>query len=492
MKHGKWSAMLALAVAVACQAGPALAQPDESPASTPVRLPVSQQGQSCHLPNHEDPLRCVSVVVPIDYANASGDQLTLHVTVAPAFRELAKPDPLFVLAGGPGQAGSDIVSLLERAFKRVRATRDIVFIDQRGTGKSGKLSCDFDQLDDNLNEAEQEKFIADCLGNLNAPLQHYTTASAARDLDAVRQALGYGQINVWGGSYGTRLGQAYARAFPEQVRALVLDSVAAPEQILGAWGEDADHALEAVFQHCEQDRDCRERFPQLRVDFRILADNVASGSTQLSFTHPRTTKPTAFVLPYASFAETIRTMLYSTDTAARIPFLISESNKGNWKPFVAQMFAQSDWSADSMAVGLTMAVICAEDMPRLTPARIDQETAASFLKGLQVKQWPRWCEHIKVPAVNYREPTPLATPTLLLEGALDPVTPPARAVQAMQSLSNAQLVVVKNAGHIVSHLGCAPKLLREFIDTPALKLDASCVDEIPLPPFVISAAGPTP
>ena len=482
MKRWMWISSLTLAVSATMTAPLSAAEP---------ALPVGKQGQSCHLPNYEEPLRCITVNVPVDYAAADGDTISLHVTVAPAFRELAKPDPLFVLAGGPGQAGSDIVYLLERAFKRVRATRDIVFIDQRGTGKSGKLGCDLSQFE-LLNEAEQDAAFVTCLKQIDAPLQHYHTANAARDLDAVRTALGYAQVNVWGGSYGTRLGQAYARAFPQSMRSLILDSVASPQQILAVWGADAQKSLQAVFDNCDAAPSCKAAFPTLAADFKLLADNVAAGNVQLSFRHPRTTESLAFTLPYNGFAETVRMMLYSADMSARIPFLVTEASKGNWKPFIAQMYAQSDWSADTMAVGLTLAVACAEDMPRLTPDMTASEVGNSFLKGLQVKQWPQWCQHIKVPVIPYVEPTPLDTPALLLSGALDPVTPPHRAEQAMQSMSKAQHIVAKTVGHGLSHLGCSPRLLREFLDAPEQAVDGSCVSEIPLPPFVINVAGPTP
>jgi len=461
-------------------------------AAAELPLPVAKQGESCHLPHYEEPLRCVPVEVPVDYAAPTGDSLTLHVTVAPAFRETAKADPLFVLAGGPGQAGSDIVYLLERAFKRVRATRDIVFMDLRGTGKSGKLGCDSLNVSESVSETEQERLVKECLGVLKAPYPHYNTANGARDLDEVRKALAYSAVNVWGGSYGTRLGQAYARAFPASVRALILDSVAAPDQILGVWGGDAQRALEAMFVHCEQQPVCNQTYPTLRGDFTLLAANVAAGAVTLKFNHPRTATPDAFVLPYSAFAETIRTMLYSAETTARLPFVITESSHGNWKPFIAQLYAQSDWSNDAMAIGLTLSIVCAEDMPRLTAAIIADETTASFLKGQAVHLWPRWCNAVNVPAVPYTEASVLATPTLLLSGVLDPVTPPHRAESAMKTLTKAQHIVAENVGHGLSHLGCGPKLLREFLDAPEQKLDGSCVNEIPLPPFVINAAGPTP
>ena len=180
------------------------------------------QERSCHLPGSEEALRCVKVPAPLDYAAANGAQLPLHVTVAPAFREGARADPLFVLAGGPGQAGSDVLRLLNSALRRVRATRDIVFIDQRGTGLSGKLDCQSGAEQENMTEAQLEAAIRACIAKVKTPFAAYTTANAAHDIDQVRRALGYQKINLWGGSYGTRLAQAYARLYPGSVRALML------------------------------------------------------------------------------------------------------------------------------------------------------------------------------------------------------------------------------------------------------------------------------
>ena len=212
----------------------ALATPPAASASASAVTAAKPAARSCHLPGAEETLRCLSIPVPLDYAAPAAAGLKLHVTVAPAFREPARPDPLFVLAGGPGQAGSDVLPLLSAAFKRVRATRDIVFIDQRGTGLSGKLDCETPPNEEMLSDAEIEAGLRRCIGTKPAPFAAYTTAAAARDIEQVRRALGYGKINVWGGSYGTRLGQAYARAFPDSVRSLVLDGVAAPDQVIPA------------------------------------------------------------------------------------------------------------------------------------------------------------------------------------------------------------------------------------------------------------------
>ena len=450
---------------------------------------AKEPGTGCHLPHYEHPLRCVAMDVPLDY-ESPGERLSLHVTVAPALRETARPDPLFVLAGGPGQPGSDIIFLLDSAFRRVRATRDIVFVDQRGSGLSGKLTCE--SLPDlgSASDFEEEQALVDCVRKLGKPYRHYNTDNAARDLDEVRKALGYRQVNVWGGSYGTRLGQVYARLFPQNVRSLVLDSVAAPEQILGVWGQDAQASIDAMFARCDADQECKKAFPDLRARFQSLLQIVESGQAQLQFVHPRTAKARSLTLTRAAFVETIRIGLYSTDMTARLPFLIEQASEGNWRPFLAQMYTQSDWSLATMAYGMTLAVLCAEDIPRLTPDIIAAEQGKPFLKGMQIERWPRLCPAVAVPATKYRLPQTIESPVLLLSGALDPVTPPHRAETARSHMAHSQHLVGDALAHGISHLGCGPRLLREFLDAPDRPVDGSCLNEIALPPFMLTAAGP--
>jgi len=453
---------------------------------------ASQQGRSCHLPGYDQALRCITVTAPLDYQHPDGPTLALHVTLAPALREAARPDPLFVLAGGPGQAGSDILPILETAFRKIRATRDIVFIDQRGTGLSGKLDCDSKQALDESSIVEQDQLIAECMRKLNKPFAFYNTENSARDLEQIRIALGYQQINVWGVSYGTRLGQAYARLFPNRVRAMVLDAVAAPDQIIFAWGHDAQAALEATFKHCADDRDCHAAFPALPQQFADLLKRVNDGTIMLDFSHPRTAAHIKMPLTAERFAQTVRTALYSPDSASRLPFLINSAAQGNWEPFLAQMYSSSDFSLDGPAAGLMLAVTCAEDIPRLTPAIVADEEHNSFLNGLEVKLVPNWCRSVNVPAIAYHTPTPITVPVLLLSGALDPVTPPYRAESAAEHMLHAQHFVVANAAHGVSQFGCAPRLLREFIDRPEQPLAAQCLKDIPRTDFQLNAAGPHP
>ncbi len=469
--------------ASATAAAPASAAPAGAKAAAATR--------SCHLPGASDALRCASLDVPVDHANPRAGSMKLHVTVAPAHREGTRGDPLFVLAGGPGQAGSDAVQLLSLAFNRVRATRDIVFIDQRGTGRSGKLDCKNKPEHETMTEAQLEGELRACIAATKAPWAAYTTDASARDLELVRRAFGYGAVNVWGGSYGTRLGQAYARLYPASVRSLVLDGVAAPDQVIPAGARDAQAALDKTFALCAKDKACNQAFPDIRAEFDGLVAKLAAGPLRLSMTDPRTARPLELSMTSERFLGTVHNILYSPADARRLPYLVHNAAKGRWQPFVARQNLASDFGAEgNIAMLMHLAVVCAEDIPRFTPELLKSDVG-QLTKTLADKI-PAMCKLMNVPAVAAPAPARIAAPALLLSGALDPVTPPHRAATAAKFMARAQHVVVANAGHGVSQLGCAPRLLREFLDKPQSALDATCLDQIPAPTFQLGSAGPQP
>ncbi|QGZ41162.1 pimeloyl-ACP methyl ester carboxylesterase [Pseudoduganella flava] len=449
-------------------------------------------GRSCHLPGAEEALRCVTVQVPLDYAHP-GKSIAIHATVAAAYREAARPDPLFVLAGGPGQAGSDILPIVQAAFRRVRATRDIVLIDQRGTGLSGKLDCKTPPDIDTMTEEQADAYTLRCLKALDAPYVHYTTDAAARDIERVRQALGYRQINLWGGSYGTRLAQHYARLYPANVRALILDGVAAPDQVIAAGGADAQAALDATLRRCEQAPACARTFPALRTEFAALAAKLAQGPVTVTMADPRTAALRPVTISLRRFVATVHRSLYAQADAHTLPFLIHSAYNGRWEPFVAQSNRDTDFSTDGAMSGpLYLAVVCAEDYPKLSPQLAADDARGSFLGSALVTQLGTLCPVINAKPVNYTAAAPITAPVLLLSGAQDPVTPPRRAEAAARLMKAPRHLVVKNGGHIVSTLGCVPRLMREFLDQPGGKLAAACLDEIPAPTFQLDSAGPQP
>ncbi len=453
--------------------------------------PVSQQGRTCHLPGAEEGLRCITVTLPLDYTKPGAGDLDLHITVAPAFRESARPDPLFILAGGPGQAGSDVLVLLSQTFRRARATRDIVLIDQRGTGMSGRLDCDRKTSnDETMTEAQADAAARACIAAIKQPFSAYGTASAARDIEQVRLALGYDKINLWGASYGTRLAQAYARAFPSQVRSMILDGVVAPDQVIPAGGRDGQAALDLVFQQCASDKACNAAFPDLRREFAAVSAKVATG-VKLDLRDPRTARPVHLDMTSDRFLGTVHNILYNALDARRLPFLIHSAYQGRWEPFVARRNVTTDYSADGPVAQLMhLAVVCAEDVPRMTPALMAEEDAP--LTRPLSKRIGAMCAMLNVAPVAATVPRPITQPVLLLSGQLDPVTPPRRAQAAAKFMPRNQHLVVAYAGHGISQLGCTPRLLREFLDKPEQPVKAECLKEIPAPTFQLGSAGPQP
>lgn len=444
----------------------------------------------CHLPGQHDALRCTTLAVPRDYADARAGTLPLHVALAPAVRAQAEPDPLFVLAGGPGQAGSDIVFLLDTALAKVRATRDIVFIDQRGTGRSGNLGCADDA--EVLSRSDDELKVATlaCLRGFGEALRFYSTAAAADDIESVRLALGAARIDLWGGSYGSRLALAHAQRYPASVRSLILDGVADVDLTIGEDHIEFEAALDHWLQRCADDADCERAFPALREQLNALLQKLDRAVATPILPHPRSGQPIVVPVSRQRLLSTLKFLLYSTRSAAQLPYVVSRAAADDWRPLLALQANSVDLATASPAAGLLLSITCREDWPRLTA--LQRRQAAASIGGAGVATLDQLCHELALPPTERIAPQRLAVPSLLLSGALDPVTPPARAERALLTLPQGQHLIAANVAHIVSGQGCAPTLLRRFLDAPSQPVDGSCLADITVPPFQTSAAGAAP
>jgi pimeloyl-ACP methyl ester carboxylesterase len=204
--------------------------------------------------------RCGTLSVPENPSEPDGDRIRLAVAVVPAIATTARPDPLVLIAGGPGQGSIEGYAPLLGAFAGIRRERDLVLLDQRGTGSSNRLDCDMpeDALENgDIPPAALAALARDCLPKLPGRAQFYTTSIAVGDLEAVRQALGYERLNLYGASYGTRVAQHYARRYPARSRAVVLDGVVPPGlALVPNVAIESQHALEGVFARCAADPGC--------------------------------------------------------------------------------------------------------------------------------------------------------------------------------------------------------------------------------------------
>ena len=275
------------------------------------------------------------------------------------------------------------------------------------------------------------------------------------------------------------------------MRALILDGVVAPDQVIPAGGRDAQAALELVFADCAANPACKAAFPALREQYATVAARVASGAVKLELPDPRTARSARVDMNSERFLGTIHSILYSAADTRRLPFLIDSAHANRWQPFVARRNAAGDFSQDGpVAQLLHLAVVCAEDVPRLTPAMKKDDEAA--LTSQLLTRITSLCAMMNVAPAPQQAPTAIKAPVLMLSGANDPVTPPRRARAAGELMAKVQHLTVAHVGHGISQLGCAPRLLRAFLDQPERTLDAACLKEIPAPTFQLGSAGPQP
>src|SRR6187455_2828984 len=235
---------------------------------------------------------CGTVTVFENRHTAIGRQIRLWVVVLPSLASTASDDPLFFLAGGPGQAAAQLASQIRGVFRQVQRTRDIVLVDQRGTGKSNPLNCRSSAS--SLREMTEGSSAAlarlrRCLEGYDADVRLYTTDIAMDDLDDVRAFLGYDRINLYGGSYGTRAALVYLRQHGEHVRTMILDGVAPTDMRLPLFvARDAQRSLDTWLGRCEAETRCREAYPNLQARVRTLLQRLETSPVRLRMVHPRT------------------------------------------------------------------------------------------------------------------------------------------------------------------------------------------------------------
>ena len=451
--------------------------------------------KACRLPGVSHDALCGVLRRPLDPASPQGTQIDVHYAVLPALARKRKPDPVLFFAGGPGQAAMSLAGPLGRMLTRLSNRRDVVLIDQRGAGRSAPLVCDElppgAPLAESADNARLISRLQACRAQLqklpHGDLRHYTTWVAMQDADAVRQALGAAQVNVVGGSYGTRAVLEYMRQFPQAVRRAVIDGVAPPDMVLPvAFSTDNQAALDAVFAACDAEDACRQRHPKLRAGFTAL---LAGLPREVTVAHPLTGRPERLTLTRDGVLGLVRLPLYIPALASALPQAMEEASGGRFEPLVGLATAFATDRAMRMSEGMHFSVVCAEDLPRLAQAT---DAPGADFGGLFVAQYQRICEgwpRGAVPEAFYSVP-PAGAATLVLSGGADPVTAPRHGERVAKALgAKARHVVVPQAGHGVMGLPCMRDVLFRFIDAEtddeALRVDADCARQIPRPPAFV-------
>jgi pimeloyl-ACP methyl ester carboxylesterase len=427
-----------------------------------------------------------------DRAAAAGRKIKLNLVVLPALSAQRAPDPIFYFAGGPGAAATyyadaDFMMQLHR-------TRDVVLVDQRGTGQSNPLRCaiygDGSDMSSYFVEGMTLEKVRACRAELEqrASLKLYTTSIAMADLDDVRAALGYDRVNVYGGSYGSTAALAYLQLYPQHVRTVTLTGVAPLDLKLPlSFGKGMEHALEHIFNACAADPQCHAAFPDVRKDFVAVLEQLDKGPVTFDTLNPVTRQRQTITMSRAMFMEHLRVMLYQPNILPLMPLLIHQMAQQDYSYFAflsSQVFHGID---EIIARGMQLSVICAEDMPFVTEEAIKRELTGTFYGDAHARlftqvctQWPRG----DVPA-SFQAPFKSDVPVLLLSGEFDPVTPPEASNALLGGLSHGRQIIMRNATH--NSYDCGERLARDFIERgTAQGLDTSCAEQIKREPFVIS------
>jgi len=443
--------------------------------------------------------RCGILERPEDPANPDSATLELFVAVVPALSLEPDADPLVPIAGGPGQASTEFYASVATAFESVRRTRDIVLLDQRGTGRSAPMICD---VDEGFIEARfsREQTIAQselCLEALPHDPRFFTTSVAVQDLEALRIALGYEQFNVYGISYGTRVAQHFLRRYPTSTRSVILDGVVPPQIALGPGiAIEAQNTLDLIFDRCGESADCEERFPDLRNEFAALKARLAEEPVNVQLANPRTGVPEDVQLGDQDMAGALRLLSYHPSSVALMPLLIDQAVNGNYLPLAAQFMMISESMSDALNIGMHNAVVCTEDAPYFAGENITtEELEATYIGPLQLEALDAICSVWPQGVLDdgFKEPVASDVPVLLLSGEADPITPPAYADLAAVDFANFTHLTGAKQGHGQAPRGCMPTIIGDFVAAAdASGLQTDCLERLHAMPFFLDFSGPAP
>jgi pimeloyl-ACP methyl ester carboxylesterase len=450
--------------------------------------------EPCRLPGWTEDVRCGQYEVYENRQTNTGRKISLRIVVAPALSGRAAPDPVFYFAGGPGGGAIDTISRAGKGYLAgLRRERDLVFVDQRGTGGSNRLACnlygDRNDMAAFFGELFASERLRACRAELEkvADLKLYSTPIAMADLDEVRAALGYDKINLYGGSYGSTAALTYLRQYPQRVRTVTVAGVAPPDMKLPLpFGKGVQNALERVFADCAAEEKCRAAFPTPMADLEAAGKRLEKTPASFETVNPSTRQPQKVTLTREGFGEAIRVLLYVPEFSRWLPLLAHQAAQGEFALFAPVTFQIIRALDDQIARGMHFSVVCGEDMQFITAADAERELAGTFYGDYRLKAYRRACDiwPLSDTPPSFAAPVKSEAPVLLISGEADPVTPPWLAEAAARNLPNGRLIVIPHTGHHFS-FPCIDELIARFVAKGTAKdLDAACLAQIRRPTFI--------
>lgn len=453
-------------------------------------VPKSLVLTDCQVQRIPGPARCGTFEVYENRATKKGRKISLNILLLPATGAKREPDPLVYFAGGPGSAATEDAIGFAPEFAKIREHRDLLFVDQRGTGRSHPLNCVFfnpDDLQSYLGYFFPLEDVRKCRPQLEAKadLKLYTTDIAIDDMDEIRAALGYEKLNLFGGSYGTRAALTYLKRYPQHVRTATLQGVAPANAYMpGDFPLHLERALNGVIAECAVDEDCNKAFPKLKEESQVLLAQLIKGPVEVEVEKPQSKERVKVKLSRDLMAEAIRYMLYHPVPASRVPLIIHLAAQGNFVPLTQTALQYRKFLVGSDSNGMYLSVTCAEDLPWIKPGEGERMAANTFLGDYRLRQqraacalWPR----AEVER-DYAEPVRADVPVLILTGEWDPVTPPSNGDAITKGLKHSLHIVVPHGAHALGgleNIDCILRLTADFVARGTTKdLDTACVKTI--------------
>jgi pimeloyl-ACP methyl ester carboxylesterase len=426
------------------------------------------------------PARCGTLQVAENPSKPNGTQIGLRVAVFKATSPKPEPDPLFWFAGwGSGGVTDDAAGVIS-AFAQINGDRDVVFIDQRGTGSSAVV-CRLPSAPQLVSGAfgRVTRAARECAERVGPNLRYYTSSVAVDDFDQVRRALGYEKINIYGGSYGVTTGQIYLLRHGAHVRTAVFDSGSLLDvHIFEQQPPNKQRVLELLFARCDADRACHDAFPNVREEYEQILSRLAR--------HAMAVPGTKLRLDPASFASALDSFVAYTPGKAVVPRLIHLVATGQLARAVADFPQDAEPNAQ---LAYQLLIQCSEPWASWRPAEIDRLASGTDfepLYQLDAKAVAAACKgfpRADVPT-SIGERVHTDVPVLFLTGAEDGADPPANVANARRELPNSRTVVFAAAGHGQLGLRCAQDLTARFVlRGTAAGLDTSCAGYAALQPF---------
>lgn len=425
-----------------------------------------------------------------------GARIRLNFIILPARSPNPAPDPIFIFSGGPGAGSAAWAHYYAWDYEKLRWERDIVLVDQRGTGDSNPLPCqrigDPDSTQTYLQDMFPEDYVRECREDLEdrANLRYYHSTIAMGDIDDLRAALRYEQINVMGDSYGSYASIVYMKYYPERVRSAAVGFVAMPNwEYSGCIAPNTEAALERLLADCAADPDCAADYPDLRSKLDQVVLRLKQGPVSVTLINPFIGGWETVTFTHNNFIHGIRSMLYNTSGSRWIPAFIHWAANDNFLPVAEYTARYIQSNNTSIMDGMYLCVTCTETIPYINYEEARARAQGTFMGTYRLDQQKNACDlwvrgdHPD----DFHDMFAMDIPTLIISGEMDPVTPPAHGEELADYLPYSMHVIIPNAGHEYGKVweNCLDDVVAQFVSQGSVSgLNPACVSENIRPPFV--------